>query len=86
MRNDNTWAIIAVIILVLFLAGSLGFSMMGFGNYGAGGMMNWIGSSFGFMWMFGWIFMLLLIITLVLFIVWLVIQLQQPKQQVRRKR
>lgn len=50
--------------------------MMGYNNYGMGGMMNWMGGGYGTMWIFGSIIWILVIIALVLFIMWLIKQLQ----------
>ncbi|HLD00912.1 MAG TPA: hypothetical protein VJC39_04150 [Candidatus Nanoarchaeia archaeon] len=79
--NEKNILIIALIggfVLFIFFSG---FGMMGWGNYGIGGMMNWMfGTGFGFG-IFGFIIPLLIVIALVLLIVWLVKKLQIPAKR-----
>jgi len=70
MKNKEfNWLIIGIVLVVLFS----GFGMMGFSNYGYGGMMY----SYGFMSSFGWIYMVLVSTVLVLLIIWLFKQIQK---------
>jgi len=85
MKTDNALITIVIVILALFLILGLFGGMIGYSNYGMGGMMQWMYPGLGFMPFFGWLFMILIVIALVLFIAWLVKQLQHP-QETRRKR
>ncbi len=78
-NNAVIWTVVGVFVLFLLLGG---FGMMGFVNYGMGGMMNWMfGAGFGFMWIFGMMIWILVIIALILFIMWLIKQLQSPRRR-----
>ncbi len=72
MKQDNSLIWIVIAVAALLLAGSLGFSGMGYGmmgmmygNYGTGMMF------------FGWIFGVLILVALILFIMWLAKQIQK---------
>lgn len=76
MKQDNTLAIVLVVILVLFLFGaSAGFGMMGCGRM----MGSYEG--LGFTWIFMSLIWILVIIALVLGILWLAKQLEKDRKK-----
>ena len=80
MSDKENNVMLAVVIALIVLLALGGFGMMGFSNWGTGGMMNGFYGGLGFMWLFGWLIMVLVVVALVLFILWLIKQLQGDKK------